>query len=72
MPYVSIRVIKGVTSVQCKQIVREITDTLVRVLDKNPDHTHIVFDEVEPDRWGFSGQLTSDLRNDDQNESPHP
>ncbi len=59
MPYVNVQVIRGVTREQKAQLVSEITDTLVRVLGKKPDHTHIVIDEVDADNWGFSGVLTS-------------
>jgi 4-oxalocrotonate tautomerase len=62
MPFVNVRITKGVTREQKAQLVSEITDTLVRVLAKNPEHTHIVIDEVDADNWGFSGVLTSDFR----------
>jgi 4-oxalocrotonate tautomerase len=62
MPYVNVRITKGVTREQKAQLVREITDTLVRVLAKKPEHTHIVIDEVDEDNWGFSGMLTTDFR----------
>ena len=45
MPYVNVRITKdGVTAEQKAAIVREITETLGRVLNKRPDHTHIVID----------------------------
>jgi len=63
MPYVNVKITKdGVTREQKAQIVREITDTLVRVLGKKPEHTHIVIDEVDTDNWGFAGMLTTDYR----------
>ena len=62
MPYVNVRITKGVTREQKARLVREITDTLVRVLAKKPEHTHIVIDEVDEDNWGFSGMLTTDFR----------
>lgn len=63
MPYVNIKVTRdGVTREQKQQIVREVTETLQRVLGKNPEHTHIVIDEVDPDSWGFAGMLTTDYR----------
>lgn len=63
MPYVNVKVTKdNVTKAQKAQIVAEITATLVRVLGKKPEHTHIVIDEVETDNWGFAGVLTTDLR----------
>ena len=63
MPFVNVRITKdGVTREQKQQIVAEITDTLVRVLGKHPDHTHIVIDEVDTDNWGFAGMLTTEYR----------
>ena len=67
MPYVNVRITKdGVTAEQKRQIVEEITQTLVRVLGKKPEHTHIVIDEVELENWGFAGMLTSDYRKRDK------
>ena len=63
MPYVNIRITDdGVTREQKAQIVREVTDTLVRVLGKRPEHTHIVIDEIKTENWGYSGVLTDELR----------
>ncbi|MBY0450558.1 MAG: 4-oxalocrotonate tautomerase family protein [Cyanobacteria bacterium] len=60
MPYVNVQILKGnVTREQKAQLVEEITGTLVRVLNKKPEKTHIVIQEIDPDNWGFSGQLTS-------------
>ena len=61
MPYVNVQITKGVTREQKAQLVSEITDTLVRVLGKKPEHTHIVINEVDEDNWGFSGLLTTDF-----------
>lgn len=61
MPYVNVRITKtGVTAAQKAQIVQEITETLQRVLGKNPANTHIIIDEVELENWGFGGMLTSE------------
>lgn len=63
MPYINLRITKdGVTREQKQRIVAEFTDTLVRVLGKKPEQTHIVIDEVETDNWGFAGMLTTDYR----------
>ena len=41
MPYVNVKITKdGVTTAQKKQIVEEITQTLVSVLGKKPEHIH--------------------------------
>ena len=63
MPYVNVRITKdGVTPEQKARIVREITDTLGRVLGKRPEHTHVIIDEVDPENWGFAGMLTTEYR----------
>ncbi len=63
MPYVNVRLTKdGVTTDQKRQIVEEITQTLVKVLGKKPEHTHIIIDEIEPENWGFAGMLTTEYR----------
>ncbi|WP_337907172.1 4-oxalocrotonate tautomerase family protein [Iningainema tapete] len=60
MPYVNIQITKGATREQKAQLVRDITDSLVRVLGKKPEHTHIVIQEIEDEDWGFSGLLTDE------------
>jgi 4-oxalocrotonate tautomerase len=63
MPYINVRITRdGVTREQKARIVAEMTDTLVRVLDKKPEHIHIIIDEIDTDNWGFAGQLTTDYR----------
>lgn len=67
MPYVNVRITKdGVTAAQKRQIVEEITQTLVSVLGKMPEHTHIIIDEIEPENWGFAGMLTTEYRQQDK------
>ena len=63
MPYVNVRITRdGVTVEQKRQVVEEITRTLVEVLGKRPEHIHVIIDEVEPENWGFAGMLTTDYR----------
>ncbi|KAB2925319.1 MAG: 4-oxalocrotonate tautomerase family protein [Dechloromonas sp.] len=62
MPYVNLQITKGATREQKSQLVREITDSLVRVLGKKPEHTHIVIQEIDEENWGFSGMLTDDWK----------
>lgn len=63
MPYINVRITKdGVTAEQKKQIVAEMTQTLVSVLGKKPERIHIVIDEIELDNWAFGGMLTSEHR----------
>jgi 4-oxalocrotonate tautomerase len=62
MPYINLQITKGATREQKATIVREFTDTLVRVLGKKPEHTHVVIEEIDDENWGFAGILTDDFR----------
>jgi 4-oxalocrotonate tautomerase len=62
MPYINLQITQGATREQKAQIVSEFTDTLVRVLNKRPEHTHIVIQEIADENWGFAGMLTDDYR----------
>lgn len=63
MPFVSVRITRdGVTSEQKAQVIAEITETLERVLNKRPDLTHIVIEEVDTDNWGYAGMTTTQYR----------
>ena len=60
MPYVNVQITAGASREQKAQLVKDITDSLVRVLGKKPEHTHIVIQEILEENWGFSGMLTDD------------
>jgi 4-oxalocrotonate tautomerase len=62
MPYINVQITKGATRAQKEQLVAEFTDTLVRVLGKRPEHTHIVIQEIADEDWGFAGVLTDTYR----------
>lgn len=62
MPYINLQITKGATREQKARIVKEFTETLVNVLGKKPEHTHIVIQEIEDVDWGFAGILTDEYR----------
>ncbi len=62
MPYINVKITTGATRAQKQAIVEDLTRSLVRNLNKKPEHIHIVIDEVEDENWGFSGMLTDDYR----------
>jgi 4-oxalocrotonate tautomerase len=62
MPYVNIQITSGATREQKSQLVHEVTDSLVRILGKKPEHTHIVIQEIAEDNWGFAGMLTDEWK----------
>jgi len=62
MPYVNIQITKGATKQQKAALVKDVTDSLVRVLGKKPEYTHVVIQEIEEENWGFSGLLTDEWK----------
>lgn len=62
MPYVNVQITRGATREQKAQLVRDITDSLVRVLGKKPEYTHVVIQEIADEDWGFSGLLTDEWK----------
>lgn len=62
MPYVNLQITKGATREQKAQLVKDITDSLVNVLGKKPEHIHIVIQEIKEENWGYSGLLTDDWK----------
>ncbi|MNN58809.1 putative tautomerase [compost metagenome] len=63
MPFVTVRITRdGVTPAQKAQVIAEITETLERVLNKRPDLTHIVIEEIDTDNWGYAGMTTTQYR----------
>lgn len=60
MPYVNIQITRGATRDQKAQLVSRVTNALVDVLGKKPEHTHVVIQEIAEEDWGFAGMLTDD------------
>jgi 4-oxalocrotonate tautomerase len=63
MPYVNIKITReGATRAQKNEIIKGVTDLLVRVLDKDPNGTFVVIDEVELENWGVGGLPVDEFR----------
>ncbi|MEN8404947.1 MULTISPECIES: 4-oxalocrotonate tautomerase family protein [Acinetobacter] len=63
MPYILIQITKENVSLQQKQqLIREATELMVRILDKDPATTFVVINEVETDNWGVAGETVSAIR----------
>jgi 4-oxalocrotonate tautomerase len=62
VPYVNIQITKGATREQRAELVKDVTNSLVRVLGKKPEHTHVVIQEIADEHWGFAGLLTDEWR----------
>ena len=62
MPYINLQITKGATRDQKAELVKDFTDSLRRVLNKNPEHVHVVIQEIDDENWGFAGLLTDEWR----------
>jgi len=62
MPYINVQITQGATRSQKAEIIKEMTETLVQVLNKKPEHIHIVIQEIAEENWGYWGMLTDDWR----------
>ncbi len=55
MPYINIRVTDtNVTKEQKRQLIEGATQLLVDILDKKPESTHVIIDEIPIENWGFN------------------
>jgi len=69
MPYVNIKVTRETVTAEQKQaLIRGVTDLLVKVLDKEPQTTHVVIDEIDTDNWGFGGESVTYYRQREREE----
>ena len=63
MPYIKIELTReGVSRAQKQALIKGVTDLMTTVLNKDPNLTHVVIQEVEPDDWGYAGEQVSVLR----------
>lgn len=62
MPYVNVQITKGASREQKRGLVEDITSSLVKRLGKEPEHIHIVLQEVAEENWGYAGMLTDEWK----------
>lgn len=57
MPYINIKVTDtNVTKEQKRQLIEGATQLVVSILNKKPETTHVVIDEISIENWGFNGK----------------
>ena len=63
MPYINIKVTdEGVTKEQKEALIQGTTQLMVDVLNKNPETTFVVIDEVNTDNWGIGFDQVTEIR----------
>ncbi|WP_394188161.1 2-hydroxymuconate tautomerase family protein [Paenisporosarcina quisquiliarum] len=67
MPYVNIKITnEQVTPEKKEQLIQGVTQLLVDVLNKNPETTVVVIDEVDTDNWGIGGKSVTNRRKEEK------
>jgi 4-oxalocrotonate tautomerase len=63
MPYIKIQVTReGVTKEQKASLIQGATRLLQEVLNKDPQTTFVIIEEVDTDNWGVAGEQVSERR----------
>lgn len=64
MPYVNIKITKEgvVTAAQKRRLIDGSTRLLHDVLNKAPETTYVVIDEIDTDNWGVGDESVTQLR----------
>lgn len=64
MPYINIKITDtAISKDQKRKLIAGATTLLVEVLNKNPETTHVVIEEISTDNWGVGGkQVTERLK----------
>lgn len=71
MPYIHIQITnEGVTKEQKQQLIKESTDLMVKILNKDPATTFVVIEEVDTDNWGVAGMTVTELRKNSGQHAP--
>lgn len=62
MPYINIRLVDSKLSAEQKaEVIRGVTDVMVKTLGKNPETTWVLIDEINPENFGIAGQSVAEL-----------
>lgn len=60
MPIVTIKIAKGRTTDQKRKLTKEITDSVVSILDVKPQWVSVLFEEFDRENWSTGGELHID------------
>jgi len=68
MPYINIQMTDdGISAEKKSEVISAVTQVMVDLLDKTPETTFVVIQEVPIDNWGYCGQSVSDRRRQKNN-----
>lgn len=63
MPLVTIKITRdGATAAQKARVIQGVTNLLRDEMDKNPQTTVVIIEEVDTDNWGIGGETVTARR----------
>ena len=60
MPVVNVKIVKGRTVEQKRNLAKAVTDAVARTIDVKPDAVWVLIEEYDKENWGEGGGLYSD------------
>ena len=68
MPFINVKMTEGASVAQKAKLIEGITRLMVDILDKAPEKTHVVIEEIPTDNWGVAGETVTSARKRAKNE----
>ena len=62
MPFINIKMTPGASAEQKAELIKGVTKLMVDLLDKVPEKTHVVIEEIPTDNWGVAGETVTAFR----------
>lgn len=62
MPVVILKTVDRASQEQKARLISLFTEAVKDVLGKNPETTHVLFEEYLPENWGLRGKSVADIR----------
>jgi 4-oxalocrotonate tautomerase len=61
MPFIQVNILEGRTEEQKLGLIRELTDTVCRVLGSKPEQVRVLINDVPNTNWGIAGKSAKEL-----------
>jgi 4-oxalocrotonate tautomerase len=59
MPFISVKMLRGRSDQQKRDLVKAMTDAMVEICGAPEEGTMVVLEEFEPDQWAVGGTMVS-------------
>ena len=60
MPFISVRMLEGRDQEQKRELVKAITDSMADICGADPQHVHVVIEEISGSNWAREGVMAAD------------